>query len=262
MALTIAGSDSSAGAGVQADLKTFAAHEVYGLNALTGIVAEAPGSVSQVQPIDATLLSAQLNRVSSSFPIGAIKTGMLATRENVEVVTEFIKHRPETPLVIDPVIQATAGQALLDISGRELLKADLIFLADLVTPNFPETAELLGISPESVAPDQAARQLFENFGCAFLVKGGHSTATDVINDYACIEGNLFEIPHRRLDVPDVHGTGCTLSAAIAARLTLGTPLLEAITGGVAYLTACLSEHFSWPQSGGSESLNHFPKSVN
>ena len=261
VALTIAGSDSSAGAGVQADLKTFAAHQVYGVNALTGIVAEAPGSVSRVQPVDSTLLGAQLNRVSSAFPIHALKTGMLATADNISVVADFVRERTDTPFVVDPVMRATAGPNLLDAAGRELLKSELIPLATLVTPNLPETADLLGVDPQPLNPADAATQLFEAYGAGFLFKGGHAEKSSTVVDFACISGNLFEIPHPRLEVPDVHGTGCTLSATITARLALGQSLLEAITGGVSYLTDCLETHFSWPQSGGSESLNHFPNSV-
>ena len=261
MALTIAGSDSSAGAGVQADLKTFAAHQVYGVNALTGIVAEAPGSVSRVQPVDSSLLGAQLKRVSSAFTLHSIKTGMLATADNIRIVADFVSERSGTPFVIDPVMRATAGPDLLDAAGRELLKSELIPLATLVTPNLPETADLLGVDPETFTPAEVAAQLFETYGAGFLVKGGHAEKLSTVVDYACIDGNVFEIPHPRLEVPDVHGTGCTLSAAITARLAFGQPLLEAIAGGVSYLAECLETHFSWPQSGGSESLNHFPKSV-
>ena len=261
MALTIAGSDSSAGAGVQADLKTFAAHQVYGVNALTGIVAQAPGSVSRVQPVDSTLLSAQLNRVSSAVTIHSIKTGMLATADNIRIVADFVREHSDTPFVIDPVMRATAGPDLLDAAGRKLLKSELIPLATLVTPNLPETADLLGVDPETYTPAEAARQLFETYGAGFLVKGGHAKNLSTVVDYACIDGHVFEIPHPRLEVPDVHGTGCTLSAAITARLAFGQPLLEATTGGVSYLAECLAAHFSLASIRGSESLNHFPNSV-
>ena len=261
VALTIAGSDSSAGAGIQADLKTFAAHGVYGVNAITAIVAEAPGSVSQIQPTDPSLLTAQLGHVSTSFPISAIKTGMLATGENVVAVARFIEANPAIPVVVDPVMRATAGEALLDESGRDRLGEDLIPLATLITPNLPEVAALLEKCEDSIMPAEAALQLFETFGSSFLVKGGHTTGENTIVDYACIGGNVIELPHERLAVADIHGTGCALSSSIASRLALGQPLLEAISGAVSYLTSALAAHFSWPQSGGSEALNHLPNSV-
>jgi len=242
-------------------LKTFAAHGIYGLNAITAIVAEAPGAVSQIQPVAPSLLTAQLDRVSASFPISAIKTGMLATGENVVAVAHFIKDNPAVPFVIDPVMRATAGESLLDDFGQDRLREDLIPLATLTTPNLPEVAALLEMREESIIPAEAALQLFETFGSDFLVKGGHVTGGATIADYACIGGNVIEISHERLALPDIHGTGCTLSSSIASHLALGQPVLEAISSAVSYLSAALTAHFSWPQSGVSDTLNHFPNSV-
>ena len=224
-------------------------------------MAEAPGGVSQIQPTDPGLLTAQLDRVSSSFPISAIKTGMLASGENVGAVAHFIKTNPSVPVVIDPVMRATAGESLLDEVGQDRLKKDLIPLATLITPNLPEVAALLKMREESIIPAEAALKLFETFGSDFLVKGGHASGTDTIIDHACIGGNVIEISHERLGVADIHGTGCTLSSSIAGHLALGQPLLDAISGAVSYLSSSLAAHFSWPQSGGSEALNHFPNSV-
>ncbi len=247
---------------MQADLKTFAAHQVYGVNAITAIVAEAPGSVSRVEAVDPTLLTAQINRVESSFPIAAIKTGMLANSDNVRVVVEFMQSKSDTPLIIDPVIRASAGSELLSPEGLKLLQSDLIPLATLITPNLPEAELLLGcpiLSRDDTR--EAPRRLFEQYGCDVLVKGGHDLSGKEIVDFAWISGNNIEFPHPRLNIPDVHGTGCTLSAAITAQLAKGTPLGSAVGRSIKYLTACLEQHLQWPESGNSESLNHFPNTL-
>lgn len=262
VAFSIAGSDSSGGAGIQADLKTFAAHGVYGVSAVTAVVAEAPGSVDRVQPVDSGMLQNQLERIRSSFPIHAIKCGMLATSENVNVISDFARSMPGIPLVVDPVLKSSSGTDLLDFDGVSILRTDLLPLATLVTPNLPETEQLLGIPlPDSDAVASAPRRLFETFGCQALVKGGHFRGSERIIDHAWIDGSAYEFPHPRLEVPDVHGTGCTLSSAIAARLALAQSLPSSIEAAIDYLTRCLENHFSWPESGGSESLNHFPDAV-
>ncbi len=262
-ALTIAGSDCSGGAGVQADLKAFAAHGVYGLSAVTAIVAESPGSVSAVSPVDPPLLGQQLNRVRSfTHPCWAsyscVKIGMLGNADLVGVVIEFLRKNPEVPVVVDPVIRASAGAELLSPEGVELLRNDLLPLATLVTPNLPEAEILL---EEKLSPEAAAQAIAERFGCAALVKGGHSPASETITDHAWIEGKAHEFPHPRLDLPDLHGTGCTLSSAIAARITLGNLLVDAVGGAISYLTETMSQHLRWSGSDTSRALNHFPDEV-
>ncbi|HRQ89144.1 MAG TPA: bifunctional hydroxymethylpyrimidine kinase/phosphomethylpyrimidine kinase [Bacteroidia bacterium] len=263
--LTIAGSDSSAGAGIQADLKTFAAHGVYGTCAVTALVAEAPGAVASLEAVDPTLLGLQLNRVQSSFPLSAVKTGMLATGDIVFEVAAFAARHRELPLVIDPVLQAGAGASLLDDEGRDRLKRDLVPLARLVTPNLPEAEFLLGQPLSTAAAFAAApRLLHKRYGCDFLVKGGHFPGSDssIVIDHAWIDGKTRTFSRPRLPVPDVHGTGCTLSAAIAARLALGDDLHDAIEAATRYLTACLRAHHRWTgPEGNIEALNHFPDGV-
>jgi hydroxymethylpyrimidine/phosphomethylpyrimidine kinase len=263
VALTIAGSDSSAGAGIQADLKTFAAHGVYGLNAITAIVAEVPGEITSIQAVDATLLVHQLNRVTSAFPIRAAKTGMLAEAALVEVVARFFAENPSLPLVIDPVIRSGSGTPLLSEKGVETLKTQLLPLATLVTPNLPEAELLLDFPIRSEAEFAAApKQLHERYGSDFLVKGGHFRGKGNIVDHAWILGESISFPHPRLAVPDVHGTGCTLSATITARLASGDDLASAVAGATAYLVECLRQHHSWVSGEGTiEALNHFPNSV-
>ncbi len=263
--LTIAGSDSSAGAGVQADLKTFAALGTYGVNAITAVVAEAPGQVSQIEPCDLTGLGAQLNRVRSAFPITAAKTGMLASGGIVALVAEFFQTNPEIALVIDPVLQATAGNvALLDPSGIEILKEELLPRATLMTPNRMEAEALLGKEISTDAQIQSTPQeLYDAFGCAVLLKGGHfSGNNDSLTDLAWTdEGKLLRFNHARLDIPDLHGTGCTLSAAITAHLAKGESLERAIALSVEYLELAMRNYFQWPgeTTGGVAALNHFPK---
>ena len=262
-ALTIAGSDCSGGAGVQADLKAFAAHGVYGLSAVTAIVAESPGSVSAVSPVDPPLLRHQLNKVRSfTHPCWAsyscVKIGMLGNADLVGVVVEFLRKNPEVPVVVDPVIRASAGAELLSPEGVELLRNDLLPLATLVTPNLPEAEILL---EEKLSPEAAAQAIAERFGCASLVKGGHSPASEAITDHAWIEGKVHEFSHPRLDLPDLHGTGCTLSSAIAARITLGNLLVDAVGGAISYLTETMNQHLRWSGSDASRALNHFPDEV-
>ena len=263
VALTIAGSDSSSGAGMQADLKTFAAHEVYGVNALTATVAEVPGEVARFDATDPTLLAHQLKSVASHFSIAAAKTGMLANAENVAVTAGFAASHQAIPFIVDPVIFATADSQLLSDEGVEAVKAQLLPKATLATPNLPEATALLGKPIETEEELKSApRQLFETYGCGFLVKGGHFSNGDLIVDYASIDGSLVEYPHPRLDVADTHGTGCTLSAAITAQLALGRSLLSAIEDGIRYLTKCLAQQYQWSRGDGViAALTHFPNEV-
>jgi len=261
--LTIAGSDSSAGAGIQADLKTFAALGVYGVNAVTAIVAEVPGEVAAISAVNTTLLVDQLKRVRSAFSLGAAKTGMLANGDLVGVVADFFEANRGIPLVIDPVIRAGAGSTLLDAEGLELMKERLFPLARLVTPNLPEAETLLGGQiRDAAALALAPRQLHERYGCDFLVKGGHFSGGDEVTDYAWIAGKAVIFSRPRLAVPDVHGTGCTLSAAISAQLAHGHDLPDAITRATTYLAAALAQHHRWTVGNRTiEALNHFPDGV-
>jgi len=265
VALTIAGSDSSAGAGVQADLKTFAAHGVYGVCAITSLVAESPGSVTRIEAVNSALLADQIESITSFFSLSSVKTGMLATADLVGVVARFVREHPEIPLIVDPVLRASAGNLLLSNDGLERLKDELLPLARLVTPNVPEAEILLGEpirSPEDFLT--SAQRLHERYGCDFLVKGGHFVEGDPLfaTDHAWIAGEYRTFSRPRLSVPDLHGTGCTLSAAIAAQIALGHDTATAISGATRYLAACMEQHFSWSAGGVSiEALNHFPDEV-
>lgn len=188
---------------------------------------------------------------------------MLAEASLVETVACFFRENREIPFVIDPVIRSSSGTPLLNDAGVLALQKSLLPLARLVTPNLPEAELLLGFPIRSESEFAAsARQLHECYGTDFLVKGGHFGGNGDIVDYAWIAGESISFPHPRLAVPDVHGTGCTLSAAITARLAIGIDLVSAVRGATDYLVDCLRHHYSWPSSEGTiEALNHFPNSV-
>lgn len=188
---------------------------------------------------------------------------MLANGDLVGVVADFFTANCDIPLVIDPVIRAGAGTSLLDPEGLEQMKTRLFPLARLVTPNLPEAEALLGTRiADAAALALAPRQLAERYGCDFLVKGGHLTEGDEVTDHAWIGGEAIVFSRRRLSVPDVHGTGCTLSAAIAAQLAHGRDMATAIFRATDYLAAALVQHHRWTVGDRTiEALNHFPDGV-
>ena len=236
IALTIAGSDSSGGAGIQADLKTFSAFGVYGASAITALTAQNTRGVAAVEPVAAPFVVAQIEAVLGDLDVGAIKTGMLANAEIVEAVARCLSAAARLPVVVDPVMVATSGDVLLAEDAIEAVKQQLIPLASLVTPNLPEAARLLG-AKEAADEAQAIEQAraLHGLGCAaVLLKGGHgagATAVDILCDGAGIE--RFARP--RIDTPHTHGTGCTLSAAIAALLAQGVMLREAVGRAKAFV---------------------------
>jgi hydroxymethylpyrimidine/phosphomethylpyrimidine kinase len=233
IALTIAGSDSSGGAGIQADLKTFSAFGVYGASVITALTAQNTRGVQGVEAVSAPFVAAQLNSVLSDLDVGAIKTGMLANAAIVETVAGVLRAAPRRPLVVDPVMVATSGDLLLEPQAVDAIKRQLVPLATLITPNLPEAATLLGrpmaqseaqSEPETVAQARALLAL----GCrAVLIKGGHGTGDTAVDILA--EGSKVErLVRPRVATPHTHGTGCTLSAAIAALLAQGATLTEAV----------------------------------
>jgi hydroxymethylpyrimidine/phosphomethylpyrimidine kinase len=257
VALTIAGSDNSAGAGAQADLKTFSALNVYGLTAITCVVAEVPGKVSAIQAIEPRIVAEQIELSFGAFPVAAVKTGMLYSREIIEVVCDAIERKsPRMPLVVDPVMVATSGDPLLRGDAVEGYKKRLFKQALLITPNLDEASALLGRSVQSIAQmREAGRELRERFGAAaWLLKGGHlsgETALDLLffgND----EVAEFSAPFVR--GVSTHGTGCTYSAAITAGLTCGLPLQQAVRQAKTFVTQAISGHFRWKNT---QALNHF-----
>lgn len=232
-ALTIAGSDSGGGAGIQADLKTFAALGVHGTSALTCITAQNPKSVSRVQAVPPGMVLAQMESVFEAFAPGAVKTGMLFSRAIIEAVSDFFEKRREVPLVVDPVMVATSRARLLKPTAFRALCRRLLPLATLITPNLDEASWLLGRELTTVEDLRAAaRELHHRFGCAVLAKGGHLATTRRGT------GKVIDIFHDgrvelELEAPLVrgvstHGTGCTMSSAVAGHLALGFDLVEAV----------------------------------
>ena len=236
IALTVAGSDSSGGAGIQADLKTFTAFGVYGASVVTALTAQNTLGVQGIHAVPAGFVAAQLEAVLADLEVAAVKIGMLADAEIVHAVARALRQAPRLPLVVDPVMVATSGDVLLRPEAVGALQREIIPLATLVTPNLAEAAILLGGSragSETEMLDQARALL--RLGCrAALLKGGHAgggAAVDVLVDGASTE--RLALP--RLDTPHTHGTGCTLSAAIAALLAQGAPLIEAVRRAKSYV---------------------------
>ena len=236
VALTIAGSDSSGGAGVQADLKTFAAHQVYGASALTAVTAQNTQGVLDVFVLPPELVHAQLVAVLDDLPVAATKTGMLGSAAVVDAVTSVLKSRNTAPLVIDPVFRATSGRCLLDEAGVEAVRDRLLPLADLVTPNRDEAGLLSGMRDRDRT--EQARCLVDLGAGAVLITGGDGTGADAVDLF--FDGRLFhEFRRPRLQTPSTHGTGCTLSAAITAQLAAGECLVDGVGAARDYLQQCL-----------------------
>jgi hydroxymethylpyrimidine/phosphomethylpyrimidine kinase len=253
-ALTIAGSDSGGGAGIQADLKTFAALHVYGMSAITAITAQNTCGVSAVQAIDADMVAAQIHAVAADIGIHAAKTGMLFSAAIIQAVAAAVQATGPYPLVVDPVMVATSGDHLLQPAAEQSLRQDLIPLATVVTPNLAETAVLVGRKITSLAEMQAAaEEIVANGAAAVVVKGGHAIvkATDVFYDGSTMELLRGEV----VQTHNTHGTGCTFSAAICALLARGIPLLEAVRRAKAYITGALKQSLSVGK--GSGPVGHF-----
>lgn len=253
-ALTIAGSDSGGGAGIQADLKTFAALNVYGMSALTAITAQNTCGVTAVQGIDADVVEAQIHAVVSDMGVDATKTGMLFSAPIINRVANALSDLGLTNVVVDPVMVATSGDRLLQSEAEASLRTALLPLATIVTPNLDETAVLVGHAVKGLEAMQAAAEAIVGMGVkAVLVKGGHATekATDVFYDGTTMELLAGEV----VATKNTHGTGCTLSAAIAAYLARGLPLLDAVRQAKVYLTGALKQSLQIGQ--GSGPVGHF-----
>jgi hydroxymethylpyrimidine/phosphomethylpyrimidine kinase len=256
VALTIAGSDSSAGAGVQADLKTFTALGVYGLTAVTCVVAETPGEVSRIEPVSAELVRDQIEVLLRSFPVGAIKTGLLFSGRIVAEIAHALRAHGPVPLVIDPVMVATSGDALLEDDAIQIYERELFPLAALLTPNLGEAGRLIGKSIRDLpGMRDAGRILAEKYGVPVLLKGGHLTG-DIAVDLLFADGNVIEFSAPFSRGIATHGTGCTYSAAITAGLASGLPLEEATRRAKEFVTAAIVQHHAWDAV---HALNHSPR---
>ena len=243
-ALTIAGSDSGGGAGIQADLKTFAAHRVHGLSAIAALTAQHTRGVTAVEVPSTTFLHAQIAAAFDDFEIGAVKIGMLADANVIATVTETLERHFPRHIVLDPVMIATSGAKLLADDAVDALRRRFLPMATVLTPNLPEAECLLGRSiPDLGAMRTACDDLLDLGPGAVLLKGGHlATGDEVVDLFAQRRetgGRLHrEIRHPRLAL-EAHGTGCTLAAAIAAQLALGTPLLDACRAATEYVHRAL-----------------------
>jgi hydroxymethylpyrimidine kinase/phosphomethylpyrimidine kinase/thiamine-phosphate diphosphorylase len=239
IALTIAGADPSGGAGVQADLRAFQSLGVAGLSAITAITAQNSRGVRAVYPVPADQLGAQLDALFEDVRPAAVKLGMLGGRAQVERVAEALRRFQPPNIVLDPVLASTGGVPLLDVEGRTALLDQLLPLCDLVTPNRDEAALLAGLRKEA-DPGELAQPLLDRGVRAVLVKGGHLPG-DPVDVLVMPGGATFSFHGERVDTMHTHGTGCLLSAAIAAGLTLGEPLPEAIRTAKEYLSAALGQ---------------------
>ena len=255
-ALTIAGSDSGGGAGIQADLKTFAAHGVHGLSAIAALTAQHTRGVTAVHVPDVGFLRAQLDACFEDFRIGAVKLGMLASAEVIDCVADALQtHRPPH-VVLDPVMVATSGAKLLEDEALHALRTRLLPLASIVTPNIPEAELLTGIRIDNAAAAAAAIDALRAMGApAVLLKGGHLHEGDVVVDRYDDGQTQAECVHRRLSL-DAHGTGCTLASAIAANLCLGLPLVAAVNAATDYIERALRGGYR-PGCGEVVVLDHF-----
>jgi len=255
-ALTIAGSDSGGGAGIQADLKTFAAHGVHGLSAIAALTAQHTRGVTAVHVPPVAFLRAQIDACFDDFRIGAAKLGMLATADVIHAVADALEaHRPPH-VVVDPVMVATSGAKLLADDALDAMRTRLLPLATVLTPNIPEAELLLGQSiADGEAADEALRSLLATGAAAVLLKGGHlDEGATVVDRYADARGTLGFAHDRR--TLEGHGTGCTLASAIAANLCLGKPPREACALATDYIAAALRTAYT-PGKGDIVVLDHF-----
>jgi hydroxymethylpyrimidine/phosphomethylpyrimidine kinase len=258
IALTIAGSDSSGGAGIQADLKTFAALGVYGASVITALTAQNTTGVSGIHAVPAEFVTAQIDAVFSDLDVKAVKIGMVAQRATIDAITAGLMRWSPHHVVLDPVLVATSGDRLLADDAIERLRTGLIPRASLLTPNLPEAAALLG---ESVASDEAAivsqGQRLLQLGCpAVLIKGGHAQGSESI-DYLVTGNGIITLPAPRIATENTHGTGCSLSSAIAAGLAKGEGMETAIRHAKAWVSAAIAAADRLGVGHGHGPIHHF-----
>ncbi|MEQ1898503.1 MAG: bifunctional hydroxymethylpyrimidine kinase/phosphomethylpyrimidine kinase [Vicinamibacterales bacterium] len=226
--LTVAGSDPSSGAGVQADIKTFAAHGVYGTSAITALTVQNTQGVQGTEPVHPSLVAAQIAAVAEDFSVAAAKTGMLATAGIVEAVAAQITRFALPNLVVDPIVASSSGARLLDEEGVELLRACLLPLARVVTPNWSEAEALTGVRVTSAADARLAGIALLQMGVrAVVVTGGHATGHDIVDVLVTADG-VHELRASRVAGRSTHGTGCAFSASLAAHLALDHPMADAV----------------------------------
>ena len=238
IALTIAGSDSGGGAGIQADIKTMLANKVFATSAITALTAQNTLGVSGIYEVSPEFLAAQIDAVFTDLRPDAVKTGMVSSSALIRVIAQKLRFYEAKNLVVDPVMVATSGSRLISEEAVSTLCGELLPLATLITPNIPETEVLWGRpvkSPEDM--EQAAREIFQKYGCAVLCKGGHQL--NDANDLLWTPAGSRWFRGRRIQNPNTHGTGCTLSSAIAANLAKGFTLEESVEKAKEYISGAL-----------------------
>ncbi|GAV21352.1 hydroxymethylpyrimidine/phosphomethylpyrimidine kinase [Mariprofundus micogutta] len=233
--LTIGGSDSCGGAGIQADLRVFHAFGLQGISATTALTAQNPNNITRIEPVSLAQLDAELHALFDYYDIAVVKTGMLLDGEHVALVSALLQQRHKGALVVDPVMISSSAKQLLDAGGMDALVHAILPRATLMTPNLDEAAVLLG---EGICdPVVAAKKLVEQLHCAVLLKGGHGAGDELLDILCDSEGNLSEFPHPRQawDEEQSHGTGCRLASAVAASLASGESLAPSVKKAIKFL---------------------------
>ena len=260
IALTIAGSDSSGGAGIQADLKTFAALGVYGASVITALTAQNTTGVSGIHQVPAEFVSAQIDAVFSDLAVGAVKIGMVAHPPVIDAIVAGLARWSPKHVVLDPVMVATSGDRLLAAEAVEALRTKLIPLASVITPNLPEAAALLDepvAAGETAVEDQGRRLLA--MGCkAVLIKGGHGEGAESI-DYLIGANGTIVLAAPRVATKNTHGTGCSLSSAVAAELAKGESMETAVRNAKAWVSAAIAAADRFSVGRGHGPIHHFQK---
>ena len=252
-ALTIAGSDSSGGAGIQADIKTMTANGVYAMSAITALTAQNTTGVYGIMEVTPEFLANQLECIFTDIRPDAVKTGMVSSSALIEVIAQKLTQYKAENLVIDPVMVATSGAKLISDEAIETLKGKLLGLATLITPNIPEAQVLSGMDIRTAEDmERAAKAIYEAYGCAVLCKGGHQL--NDANDLLYSKEGARWYQGRRIANPNTHGTGCTLSSAIASNLAKGCSLDEAVERAKAYISGALAAMLDLGK--GSGPMNH------
>lgn len=240
-ALTIAGSDCSGGAGIQADLKTFAAHGVYGMSAITAVVAENTCRVLRIQDVTPQVIQDQITAVFEDLPVNAVKVGMLSNQQSMTAVADSLLHYRPKRVVIDPVMVAKGGCSLMAQTALDTLIQKMIPLATVLTPNIPEAEEITGMSLGSKESLQEACRKIHHMGAQYvLLKGGHLAEDQDAEDLLFDGSSFYSYVTKRIPTKNTHGTGCTFSSAIAANLALGKSVPEAVDAAKQYVTMAIA----------------------
>lgn len=252
--LTIAGSDSGGGAGIQADLKTFSAHGVFGMSVITAVTAQNTQKVIAVQDIDPDIIAKQIDAIFEDIEVDAVKIGMVSQIDSIKVIAEKLREYKPKNIVLDPVMVSKSGYDLLNPMAVETLIKELVPLARIITPNIPEAEKITGRKINTFEDAEKAAREIRLLGAEYvLVKGGHlqGDSTDILYDGT----NIYKFEARRINTKNTHGTGCTYSSAIAANLALGFTIREAVERAKSYIIKAI-EH-SFPIGKGVGPVNHF-----